>query len=103
MEYIEGKPLKGPLPIETALRYAIEIAKALDAAHRIGIVHRDPKPGNILVTKSGTKLLDFGLAKVTPATAPSDATVTRALTAGATRRQRGRHSQRYFRVRVRPL
>jgi eukaryotic-like serine/threonine-protein kinase len=80
MEYIEGKPLKGPLPAETTLRYAVEIAKALDAAHRIGIVHRDLKPGNILVTKTGIKLLDFGLAKQMAATTPSEETVTKALT-----------------------
>jgi Tol biopolymer transport system component/predicted Ser/Thr protein kinase len=81
MEYIEGKPLKGPMNVETALRYAIEIAKALDAAHRMGIVHRDLKPGNVLVTKTGIKLLDFGLAKVTTAAAAaSEETVTRALT-----------------------
>uniref|UniRef100_Q022E9 Serine/threonine protein kinase n=1 Tax=Solibacter usitatus (strain Ellin6076) TaxID=234267 RepID=Q022E9_SOLUE len=80
MEYIEGKPLQGPMPVETALRHAIEIAKALDAAHRVGIIHRDLKPANILVTKSGIKLLDFGLAKVTAASAVSDETVTRGLT-----------------------
>ena len=80
MEYIEGKPLHGPLPVDTALRYAVEIAKALDAAHSIGIVHRDLKPGNILVTKSGIKLLDFGLAKVTRLKAASDETATRGLT-----------------------
>jgi Tol biopolymer transport system component/predicted Ser/Thr protein kinase len=66
MELIEGKPLKGPLPLEEALRYAIQMADALDAAHRKGIVHRDLKPGNILVLKSGVKLLDFGLAKLSP-------------------------------------
>src|SRR6202171_4737992 len=64
MEYLEGQPLKGPLPLDQALRLAIQIADALDAAHRKGIVYRDLKPGNILVTKSGVKLLDFGLAKL---------------------------------------
>jgi eukaryotic-like serine/threonine-protein kinase len=68
MEYIEGETLadrlvKGPLPLEQALRYANEITDALDRAHRRGIVHRDLKPGNIMVTKLGVKLLDFGLAK----------------------------------------
>ncbi len=82
MEYIEGKPIAGPLPVAEALRLAVEIAEALDAAHAKAIVHRDLKPDNILVTRSGVKLLDFGLAKMAghAADAPSDATVTRALT-----------------------
>ena len=68
MEYLEGETLadrlgKGPLPAEQLLRYGIEIADALDKAHRQGIVHRDLKPGNVMLTKSGVKLLDFGLAK----------------------------------------
>jgi serine/threonine protein kinase/Tol biopolymer transport system component len=69
MEYVEGETLtdrlvKGPLPTEQVLRYGIEIADALDKAHRQGIVHRDLKPGNVMLTRSGVKLLDFGLAKV---------------------------------------
>jgi serine/threonine protein kinase/tetratricopeptide (TPR) repeat protein len=64
MEYLEGDPLRGPLPLETTREYALQIADVLDAAHRLGIIHRDLKPDNILLTKSGIKLLDFGLAKV---------------------------------------
>jgi Tol biopolymer transport system component len=63
MEYVEGKPISGPLPLDQALRYAAQIAEALEAAHRKGIIHRDLKPLNILVTKQGVKLLDFGLAR----------------------------------------
>ena len=71
MEYLEGETLadrlkKGPLPFDQALRYGVEIAEALHAAHRQGIVHRDLKPGNVMITRSGIKLLDFGLAKVRP-------------------------------------
>jgi eukaryotic-like serine/threonine-protein kinase len=71
MEYLEGETLadrlgKGALPIDQVLRYGIEIADALDKAHRQGIVHRDLKPGNVMLTKSGVKLLDFGLAKAFP-------------------------------------
>ena len=64
MEFIEGAPLKGPLPVEKAIEHAGKILDALDAAHRKGITHRDLKPANILVTKQGVKLLDFGLARV---------------------------------------
>src|SRR6202158_4641733 len=70
MEYIEGTPLNGPLPVDQALKYAAQICDALDAAHKKGITHRDLKPANILVTKAGVKLLDFGLAKVGPAAKP---------------------------------
>jgi Tol biopolymer transport system component/predicted Ser/Thr protein kinase len=81
MEYIEGAPLKGPLPVDQALKYAAEICDALDVAHRKGIIHRDLKPANILVTKTGIKLLDFGLAKIAQAAKPpGDATLTMALT-----------------------
>ena len=69
MEYLEGETLaarltKGALPTDQVLRYATEIADALDKAHRKGITHRDLKPGNIMITKAGTKLLDFDLAKL---------------------------------------
>ncbi|HYK42719.1 MAG TPA: protein kinase [Thermoanaerobaculia bacterium] len=69
MEYLEGETLaarlaRGPLPLDKTLRYGIEIAGALDRAHRRGIVHRDLKPSNVMLTKSGVKLLDFGLAKL---------------------------------------
>jgi eukaryotic-like serine/threonine-protein kinase len=84
MEYLEGETLsarleKGSLPLDVVLLYGVELADALDKAHRQGIVHRDLKPGNIMLTKSGAKLLDFGLAKavVPPITG---ATLTAALT-----------------------
>ena len=69
MEYLEGETLaarlaKGPLPLDQALRYGIEIADALAQAHRRGVFHRDLKPGNIMLTRSGVVLLDFGLARM---------------------------------------
>ena len=64
-ETLAQRLTRGPLPLEHAVRYAIEIADALDKAHRTGIVHRDLKPGNVMLTASGVKLLDFGLAKPT--------------------------------------
>jgi eukaryotic-like serine/threonine-protein kinase len=89
MEFIEGETLaarieKGPLPTADLLRYASQIADALDKAHRQGIVHRDLKPGNVMLTKSGAKLLDFGLAKggeILQGDIASSPTVSHALTA----------------------
>jgi Tol biopolymer transport system component len=79
MEYVEGKALRGPLPVADVLRLAEQIADALEHAHRHGIVHRDLKPSNILLTKSGVKVLDFGLAKrqpIGPVTGESHPTLT---------------------------
>jgi serine/threonine-protein kinase len=75
MPHLEGETLaarleKRPLPIDSALKIATEIADALDKAHRQGIVHRDLKPANVMLTKTGAKLLDFGLAKLRPNAGP---------------------------------
>jgi serine/threonine protein kinase len=71
MEYLEGETLadrlrRGPLPLEEAMPYALQIADALDHAHRQGVVHRDLKPSNIILAQSGAKLLDFGVARPAP-------------------------------------
>lgn len=93
MELLEGETLaerldKGPLPVADVLRYGAEIADALARAHRQGITHRDLKPGNVMLTKSGAKLLDFGLAKtfiaIRSTAAQNDATQQRPLTAEGT-------------------
>src|SRR5262249_32187764 len=72
MQYLDGETLaqrleRGAVPLDEALKIAIEIADALDKAHRAGIVHRDLKPGNVMLTKTGSRLLDFGLAKTNAA------------------------------------
>src|SRR5262245_5871507 len=90
MEYLEGESLadrltRGPLPLADLLKVGVEIADALDRAHRQSLIHRDLKPGNIMLTKSGAKLLDFGLARATGlAPSPGDMsspTMSRPLTA----------------------
>jgi Tol biopolymer transport system component len=79
MEYLEGEDLaqrlkKGPLPLDQALSIAMQVADALDRAHRTGITHRDLKPANIMLTKTGAKVLDFGLAKMRGAEAAAQTT-----------------------------
>ena len=83
MEYLEGETLaqrleRGPLPMEQVLRYAVQMADALDGAHRHNVIHRDLKPSNIMLVKDGAKLLDFGLAKL-HATAATEVEATRTL------------------------
>src|SRR5712672_71619 len=68
MELVEGETLaqrltKGALPLADVLKFGTQIADALDRAHRAGVMHRDLKPGNVMLTKSGAKLMDFGLAR----------------------------------------
>ncbi len=86
MEYLEGSTLadrlvRGPLSLDEVLRYGAQIADGLDKAHQQGVIHRDLKPGNIMLTKAGAKVLDFGLAKQSQV-GPSSATVLTAMTAG---------------------
>jgi eukaryotic-like serine/threonine-protein kinase len=86
MEFLEGETLaarlaKGPLPPEQVLKYGIEICEGLEKAHRTGVIHRDLKPGNIMLTKAGAKLMDFGLAKA--ATGPPPASGLTATMDGA--------------------
>ena len=108
MELVEGRPLKGPLPVKQAIEYGIQIADALAAAHAAGIVHRDLKPGNILVTEKGSvKVLDFGLAKLAELEGAPASTQTAGLAGtpgylapGADRRQGGRCAQRHLRLRL---
>jgi serine/threonine protein kinase len=87
MEYLEGETLtqrmaSGPLPLPQVLKYGIQIADALAHAHAQGVLHRDLKPGNIMLTKSGAKLLDFGLAKLRASKSTESVTVTDLTEAG---------------------
>lgn len=84
LEYIEGQPVRGPLTLEEVVRLGAQVCDALAEAHERGLIHRDLKPGNILVAASGAKVIDFGLAKAPAKRGPDDATMTMPLTAEGT-------------------
>src|SRR5208283_3310000 len=84
MEFLEGETLasrlaRGPLPPDQVLKYGIEICDGLERAHKTGVIHRDLKPGNIMLTKTGAKLMDFGLAKAATAGVPPSSSLTATL------------------------
>ncbi|HTS36917.1 MAG TPA: protein kinase [Candidatus Solibacter sp.] len=85
MEYLEGETLaerlrKGPMPVAQVFKYGIEICDGLERAHRSGVVHRDLKPGNIMLTRTGAKLMDFGLAKSVVLTTDASSGLTATMT-----------------------